>query len=75
MSVISFPGFNDQTYCFWCGEGLEEWKEIDDPENEHIRWYPNCQYINNIRNRRRPVRRSKYTSSCDVSPVIIFYLK
>ncbi|XP_025098180.1 baculoviral IAP repeat-containing protein 2-like [Pomacea canaliculata] len=40
-----YAGYADCVRCFYCGIGLKTWEENDDPEEEHIRWRPNCQFV------------------------------
>ncbi|KAK3099246.1 hypothetical protein FSP39_001508 [Pinctada imbricata] len=40
-----YEGTEDFTRCFFCGGGLREWEDEDDPWVEHARWYPKCVYI------------------------------
>ena len=35
-----FLGVHDQTKCFYCGGGLQNWEMTDDPFFEHAKWYP-----------------------------------
>ncbi|KAG5308350.1 DIAP1 inhibitor, partial [Acromyrmex insinuator] len=39
---------SDQTMCFYCGKCLRAWERTDDPVEEHVRWYPECKFINKI---------------------------
>ena len=54
----TFLGLSDHVRCFHCGNGLRNWENDDNPWIEHIRWYPDCnfvllskgqEYINNVR--------------------------
>lgn len=38
----------DIVTCFYCGQALQKWEATDDPKNEHIRWSPNCAFINRL---------------------------
>ena len=40
-----FLGVHNQTKCFYCGGGLQNWEMTDDPFFEHVKWYPNCEYL------------------------------
>lgn len=31
--------------CFYCGQGLRDWEDDDDPWIEHGRWSPTCSYV------------------------------
>lgn len=41
-----YTGRGDQTICFHCGGGLQNWEESDDPWFEHARWFSKCNFIN-----------------------------
>ncbi|XP_019343325.1 E3 ubiquitin-protein ligase XIAP isoform X1 [Alligator mississippiensis] len=38
-------GNEDSVKCFHCGEGLQEWKEDEDPWEQHAKWFPGCKYL------------------------------
>lgn len=38
----------DRVQCFCCGIGLMHWKDTDDPWEQHIRYQPNCKFINMV---------------------------
>jgi len=40
-----YAGYADYTRCFFCGGGLRNWEEGDDPWIEHARWFPRCTYV------------------------------
>ncbi|XP_021364627.1 uncharacterized protein LOC110457608 isoform X2 [Mizuhopecten yessoensis] len=40
-----YAGCADYTRCFFCGGGLKNWEEGDDPWIEHARWFPKCAYL------------------------------
>lgn len=40
-----YMGTGDKTACFYCGIGLKDWEETDDPWIEHSKWSPNCAYL------------------------------
>ncbi|XP_069101012.1 E3 ubiquitin-protein ligase XIAP-like [Argopecten irradians] len=40
-----YAGFADYTRCFFCGGGLKNWEDGDDPWIEHARWFPNCVFL------------------------------
>lgn len=31
--------------CFYCGQGLKDWEDNDEPWTEHAKWSPNCSYL------------------------------
>ena len=33
-------GLSDQVKCFYCDGGLREWRDGDDPWQEHAGWFP-----------------------------------
>ncbi|XP_065225203.1 baculoviral IAP repeat-containing protein 3-like [Planococcus citri] len=40
-----YLGHDDRAVCFYCGGGLNEWKEFDDPWVEHAYWFPKCKFV------------------------------
>lgn len=40
-----FGGIGDRTKCFFCGVGLTNWNDIDDPWKQHAKFSPNCVYL------------------------------
>lgn len=38
-------GKNDETICYYCGGGLKDWDDIDDPWIEHARWFEKCPFV------------------------------
>ncbi|KAK9871332.1 hypothetical protein WA026_011599, partial [Henosepilachna vigintioctopunctata] len=40
-----YLGIGDQTLCFYCGGGLKDWVEEDDPWEQHALWFPQCNYL------------------------------
>ncbi|OWF45524.1 E3 ubiquitin-protein ligase XIAP [Mizuhopecten yessoensis] len=40
-----YAGYADYTRCFFCGGGLRNWEDGDDPWVEHARWFPGCAYL------------------------------
>ncbi|KAK3589187.1 hypothetical protein CHS0354_018898 [Potamilus streckersoni] len=42
---LYYLGKKDQTVCYYCGGGLSSWAPEDDPDNEHVRWYPHCELV------------------------------
>lgn len=68
--------FYDHVICFYCGGGLNNWKENADPWIEHARWYPNCyfvllsrgqNFINKVRKNEQSVRQTPSSSSSSSS--------
>ena len=43
--AIPFTGSSDRTVCFFCGGGLMDFLESDDPWTEHAKWFPFCVYV------------------------------
>ncbi|XP_057672920.1 death-associated inhibitor of apoptosis 1-like [Diorhabda carinulata] len=41
-----YTGAGDQTLCFYCGGGLKDWEENDDPWEQHALWFSKCVYVN-----------------------------
>ncbi|NXD80032.1 XIAP ligase, partial [Halcyon senegalensis] len=40
-------GNGDHVVCFHCGGALEEWKENEDPWDQHAKWFPGCSFVRN----------------------------
>nr|XP_054497160.1 E3 ubiquitin-protein ligase XIAP isoform X4 [Agelaius phoeniceus] len=40
-------GNGDHVVCFHCGGGLQEWKENEDPWDQHAKWFPGCRFVRN----------------------------
>ncbi|KAM6117242.1 E3 ubiquitin-protein ligase XIAP isoform 1-T1 [Pterocles gutturalis] len=38
-------GNGDHVLCFHCGGGLQEWKENEDPWDQHAKWFPGCRFV------------------------------
>ncbi|KAF1580180.1 UNVERIFIED_CONTAM: E3 ubiquitin-protein ligase XIAP, partial [Eudyptes pachyrhynchus] len=38
-------GNGDHVVCFHCGGGLQEWKENEDPWDQHAKWFPGCRFV------------------------------
>lgn len=41
-------GIKDMVKCFFCNGGLKNWDYNDDPFQDHVRWFPKCQYIRQL---------------------------
>lgn len=41
-------GIKDMVKCFFCNGGLKNWDHNDDPFQDHVRWFPTCQYIRQL---------------------------
>lgn len=44
-SGFFYMGVGDKTLCFYCGGGLRDWDEEDDPWEQHALWFPKCNYL------------------------------
>lgn len=44
-SGFFYTGRGDRVICFYCGGGLKEWSAVDDPREEHFKWFENCSYL------------------------------
>ena len=43
---LFYIGMSDQVWCFYCGKGLKEWHEKDDPWVEHAGWWgAECEFM------------------------------
>ncbi|CAM9390214.1 unnamed protein product [Bubo scandiacus] len=38
-------GNGDHVVCFHCGGGLQEWKENENPWDQHAKWFPGCTFV------------------------------
>ncbi|KAM4886375.1 E3 ubiquitin-protein ligase XIAP isoform 3-T10 [Sylvia borin] len=38
-------GNGDHVVCFHCGGGLQDWKENEDPWDQHAKWFPGCRFV------------------------------
>lgn len=41
-------GIKDMVKCFFCNGGLKNWDHDDDAIQDHVRWFPTCQYIRQL---------------------------
>lgn len=39
---------SDQTMCFYCGGCLKAWQPTDEPIKEHVKWFPECRFIQRL---------------------------
>ncbi|XP_023585322.1 baculoviral IAP repeat-containing protein 1 isoform X2 [Trichechus manatus latirostris] len=46
---LYYTGVKDIVQCFSCGGCLENWKEGDDPLEDHAKYFPNCQFLQNMK--------------------------
>lgn len=69
-----YTGVGDQTLCFYCGGGLKDWEENDDPWEQHALWFNKCSYVNlkkgqdfvaKVNSRNQPQAYSSSTSSTE----------
>src|SRR5258705_7161883 len=44
-----YSGLSDHGKCFFCGGGLRNFTNGDDPWREHAYWYFRCRYVRNIK--------------------------
>lgn len=44
-----YSGNLDIVFCFYCGQGLQDWKDDDVPWCEHARWSSDCPFLLNIK--------------------------
>lgn len=49
-----YLGMGDRVRCYSCGGGLRNWNETDDPLSEHMKYYPDCEFIKYMRNEAGP---------------------
>lgn len=43
-----YNGIDDDTKCYYCGEGLHVWSAMDDPVAEHSKWFSDCAFIKKL---------------------------
>ncbi|XP_040584784.1 baculoviral IAP repeat-containing protein 1a [Mesocricetus auratus] len=55
---LFYTGIRDVVQCFSCGGFMEQWKEGDDPLEDHTRFYPNCVFLQYLK------------SSAEVTPAL-----
>ncbi|XP_060576694.1 uncharacterized protein LOC132734008 isoform X2 [Ruditapes philippinarum] len=48
IAGLFYTGDRDQVRCFMCGGCLDQWEEMDNPFLEHVRHYPQCEFIWNF---------------------------
>jgi hypothetical protein len=41
-------GIKDMVKCFFCNGGLKNWDQNDDPFQDHVRWFPKCQFVRQL---------------------------
>ncbi|XP_045302354.1 baculoviral IAP repeat-containing protein 1 [Leopardus geoffroyi] len=46
---LLYTGTKDIVQCFFCGGCMENWKEGDDPLEDHAKYFPNCQFLQNLK--------------------------
>ncbi|XP_053383093.1 baculoviral IAP repeat-containing protein 8-like [Mercenaria mercenaria] len=51
VAGLYFTGQGDLCRCFTCDGGLKDWSTGDDPCREHATYFPNCDYINQLKGR------------------------
>jgi len=42
---LFFTGRSDRVKCWYCNGGLQNWDYTDSPIVEHVKWYPQCEFI------------------------------
>ncbi|CAH1183238.1 unnamed protein product [Phaedon cochleariae] len=61
-----YTGVGDQTLCFYCGGGLKDWEEGDDPWEQHALWFGKCVFLN-LKKGKEFIERVKARSAAEVS--------
>ncbi|XP_028385139.1 baculoviral IAP repeat-containing protein 1 isoform X1 [Phyllostomus discolor] len=46
---LFYTGIEDTVQCFSCGGCLKDWVEGDDPLEDHTKYFPNCQFLQNMK--------------------------
>ena len=44
-SGFYYLGISDKAKCFSCGGGLQNWSYFDNPDVEHSKYYPTCEFL------------------------------
>jgi E3 ubiquitin-protein ligase XIAP len=44
-----YTGVGDKVCCYYCGGGLKDWEEEDDPWENHAMWYGKCKYVKTVK--------------------------
>ena len=44
-----YVGFADEVGCFYCGGYLKQWEDTDDAWTEHARWFPECEFLKQLK--------------------------
>jgi hypothetical protein len=44
-----YTGIGDKVCCYYCGGGLKDWEEEDDPWENHAMWYGKCKYVKTVK--------------------------
>lgn len=52
LTIFCLKGPGDTVKCFFCGGGLKDWRQTDDPWIEHARWFPRCGYVAMVKGER-----------------------
>jgi inhibitor of apoptosis protein 1 and 2, iap1, iap2, putative len=50
MTILFFIGVDDYVKCFYCDGGLSHWEKEDDPWEEHMKWFSDCEFIRLMKN-------------------------
>ncbi|KAK3098308.1 hypothetical protein FSP39_018246 [Pinctada imbricata] len=45
LAGFFYAGYGDYVRCFFCGGGLRNWEDGDDPWVEHARWFARCSFL------------------------------
>jgi len=48
-----YLGKENKVWCWYCGEGLENWKKYDTPWYQHAKWFSRCEFLRTSKTRRR----------------------
>ena len=40
-----YSGRSDEVYCYYCGKGMKDWMENDDPWEQHAGWSEDCAHV------------------------------
>src|SRR3989338_4621391 len=70
------PAAPDRVACFCCGTAVARWKPRSDPRTEHLRYNPNCPFLNGNYNNFRfeAARLESFTKAVPAWPLGSDYL-
>lgn len=68
---LYYSGVADVVTCFFCGGTLGNWEPDDDPWLEHVKFFPECTFLELAKDRRRHLLKEKTcVKSIDQKPLV-----